>query len=96
MSWFPVVPSVLAVLLVVGGVAAIRSGWILPFQRRRVYRTELFGWAQLVMAVAFGAQAAGLLLSEGEAGYVLGVVAMLALLAGLVLAIVAQRPSPDR
>ncbi|MFJ2932640.1 hypothetical protein ACIO8G_07710 [Streptomyces sp. NPDC087219] len=96
MTWFPVVPSVLAVLLVAGGVAAVRSGWILPFQRRRVHRTELFGWAQLVMAVAFGAQAAGLLLGEGEAGYVLGVVAMLALLGGLVLAIVAQRPTPDR
>ncbi|MFF3837727.1 hypothetical protein [Streptomyces sp. NPDC001930] len=96
MSWFLVVPSVLGVLLVVGGVAAIRTGWILPFQRRRVHRTELFGWAQLVMAVAFGAQTAGQLLGEGEAGYVLGVVTMIALLGGLVLAIVAQRPSPDR
>ncbi|MET7757401.1 hypothetical protein ABZT27_22255 [Streptomyces sp. NPDC005389] len=95
MSWFLAVPSVLAVLLVAGGVAAIRTGWILPFQRRRVYRTRLFGWAQLVMAVAFAAQAAGLLLDEGEAGHVLGVVTLLALLGGLILAIVAQRPSPD-
>ncbi|MFE4308757.1 hypothetical protein [Streptomyces sp. NPDC056891] len=96
MPWFLLVPSVLGVLLVAGGVAAIRTGWILPFQRRRVHRTELFGWAQLVMAVAFGAQAVGQLLGEREARYVLGVVTVLALLSGLVLATVAQRPSPDR
>ncbi|MFF5919757.1 hypothetical protein ACFY8C_15645 [Streptomyces flavochromogenes] len=58
MSWFPIVSSVLAVLFPVGGAAAIRTGWILPFQRRRVHRPELFGWAQPVMAVAFGGRAA--------------------------------------
>ncbi|MFE5941705.1 hypothetical protein [Streptomyces sp. NPDC056480] len=96
MPWFLIVPSVLGVLLVLGGVAAIRNDWILPFQRRRVHRTRLFGWAQLVMAVAFASQAAGQLLGEGEARFVLGVVALFALLGGLVLATVAQRPSPDR
>ncbi|MFD3994464.1 hypothetical protein [Streptomyces sp. NPDC058548] len=96
MPWFLFVPSVLGVLLVVGGVAAIRTGWVLPFQRRRVSHARLFGWAQLVMAVAFGIQVGGYFLGEGEARSVLGVVALLALLGGLVLVIVAQRPSPDR
>lgn len=96
MSWSLVVPSVLGALLVAGGVAAIRNGWILPFQRRRVYRTRLFGWAQLVMAAAFAAQVAGQLLDEGEARLVPGLVALFALLAGLVLAVLAQRPTPDR
>ncbi|MCD2468563.1 hypothetical protein ACFCWD_09650 [Streptomyces sp. NPDC056374] len=96
MSWSVVVPSVLGALLVAGGVAAIRNGWILPFQRRRVYRTRLFGWAQLVMAAAFAAQVAGQLLDEGEARLVPGLVALFALLAGLVLAVLAQRPNPDR
>ncbi|MFC9340443.1 hypothetical protein ACFT0G_18165 [Streptomyces sp. NPDC057020] len=96
MSWSVVVPSVLGALLVAGGVAAIRNGWILPFQRRRVYRTRLFGWAQLVLAAAFAAQVAGQLLDEGEARLVPGLVALFALLAGLVLAVLAQRPSPDR
>ncbi|WP_055603904.1 hypothetical protein [Streptomyces aureus] len=62
MSWFPVVSSVLAVLFLVGGGAAVRTGWILPFRgrrvpRRRVPRPELFGRARSVMAVAFGIQA---------------------------------------
>ncbi|MFB6526460.1 MULTISPECIES: hypothetical protein [unclassified Streptomyces] len=96
MSWSVVVPSVLGALLVAGGVAAIRNGWILPFQRRRVYRTRLFGWAQLVMAAAFAAQVAGQLLDEGEARLVPGLVALFALLGGLVLAVLAQRPNPDR
>ncbi|MBP2580330.1 putative membrane protein AbrB (regulator of aidB expression) [Streptomyces sp. PvR006] len=96
MSWFLVVPGVLGALLVAGGVAAIRNGWILPFQRHRVHRTRLFGWAQLVMAAAFAAQVAGQLLDEGEARFVPGLVALFALLVGLVLAVLAQRPSPDR
>ncbi|WP_329275641.1 hypothetical protein [Streptomyces sp. NBC_00691] len=96
MSWFLVVPSVFAVLFAVGGTAAIRTGWILPFQRRRVHRPQLFGWAQVMMAVAFATQVGGQLLDEREPGYVLGVIALLALLGGLVLAVVAQRPSPDR
>lgn len=49
-----------------------------------------------MMAVAFATQVGGQLLDEREPGYVLGVIALLALLGGLVLAVVAQRPSPDR
>ncbi|MFD9244988.1 hypothetical protein ACFV0D_24240 [Streptomyces sp. NPDC059556] len=97
MSWSLVVPGVLGALLVAGGVAALRNGWILPFQRHRVHRTRLFGWAQLVMAAAFAAQVAGQLLDEGEEARVVpGLVALFALLVGLVLAVLAQRPSPDR
>ncbi|MEV8585615.1 hypothetical protein AB0424_01630 [Streptomyces sp. NPDC051180] len=97
MSWYLALPSlVLAVLLVLGGVAALRTGRLLPWQRRHVYRTELFGGAQLVMAAAFTVQAAAALLDDRGVRRACATVGILGILCGLVLVVLAQRPRQDR
>ncbi|APE19905.1 MULTISPECIES: hypothetical protein [Streptomyces] len=96
MQWYLIVPSALAVLFAAGGTAALRTGWIPPFQRRRVQRPRLFGWAQLVLAAAFAAQTAGYLLGDREARHAAGIVTLLALLCGLILAVAAQLSRENR
>ncbi|MFE0652623.1 hypothetical protein ACFVZH_29015 [Streptomyces sp. NPDC059534] len=96
MTWYLALPSlVLAVLLVPAGVAALRTGWMLPWQRRHVYRTQLFGWAQLVMAGAFTVQAASALLDDRALRQAASTAGVLGILCGLVLLVLAQRPRTD-
>lgn len=50
--------GVLAVFVAVLGVLAIRSGWLLPPQRKHILRPRLFGYAQLLVAAGLAAQLA--------------------------------------
>ncbi|MEU0373610.1 hypothetical protein ABZ070_25745 [Streptomyces sp. NPDC006283] len=88
-----VLVGVLAALVAVSGIAAVRSGWMLPTQRKYIVRPRLFGYAQLVIAAVLVMQIAGAVLVSGaEAqGYVryAGMALMLAV-PGLVWA--SQRP----
>ncbi|MER8237169.1 hypothetical protein ACIRQY_31590 [Streptomyces sp. NPDC101490] len=96
MSWYLAVPSaVLAVLLAAAGTAALRSGWVPPWQRRYVHRTALFGQALLVLAVAFAIQACGPLIDDPGTDSAIGVVKLLVMLGGFVLVVVSQRPRPN-
>ncbi|MEV7282365.1 hypothetical protein [Streptomyces sp. NPDC093111] len=81
---------VLGIAFLAGGIAAIRTGWLLPLQRRHVRRPELFGWAQIVMATAFFVQGGSLLL--GDAGVRMGgsTIGMGLLFIGLLASVVAQ------
>ncbi|MGW3512330.1 hypothetical protein [Streptomyces sp. NPDC000994] len=48
-----VIPAVLlALFFAASGVAAVARGWVLPMYRGRVRRVRLFGWGQLMAAVA--------------------------------------------
>ncbi|MFF3684456.1 hypothetical protein [Streptomyces sp. NPDC002187] len=58
--------AVLAVLVAVSGVAAVRTGWMLPNQRKHVIRPRLFGYAQLLLSVCLGTQLAGALFLSGS------------------------------
>ncbi|MER5308862.1 hypothetical protein ABT034_13845 [Streptomyces sp. NPDC002773] len=96
MDWYVVIPSALALLLVLSGVAALRTGWIVSWQRRRVFRPAPYGWGQLAIATAFVLQAVGQLVGDRATRAPLGVAVVLGLLGGLVLLVLAQRPRQDR
>ncbi|WP_406055425.1 hypothetical protein OG462_06755 [Streptomyces sp. NBC_01077] len=97
MSWYFAVPiALLGVLFAISGVAVLRTGRLLPWQRRHVRRTGLFGRAQLVMAAAFAIQAGGAFSGGPAARSGVGVFGGGVLLCGLVLLTLAQRPRPDR
>ncbi|MEU0402586.1 hypothetical protein ABZ318_20570 [Streptomyces sp. NPDC006197] len=96
MDWYVVVPGALALLLALSGAAALRTGWMPTWQRRRVSRTAPHGWGQLAMAAAFALQAWGQLADDSALRSGLGVATLLGLLGGLVLLVLAQAPRRDR
>ncbi|MFF2780966.1 hypothetical protein ACFVU3_39495 [Streptomyces sp. NPDC058052] len=89
MDWY-VVPGVFALLLAAGGTATLRTGWVPPWLRHKVRRVALHGWAQLVMAGSFALQSAAGFAGEPAASSAVGLVALAALLAALILLLVAQ------
>lgn len=89
--------GLMALLVAVSGVAALRSGWLLPVQRQYIIRPHLFGWAQLAIALALVIQVAGAVLVE--AGGLRSAVTMsgaAVLLGGVLLIVQAQRPARGR
>ncbi|MFD4370986.1 hypothetical protein [Streptomyces sp. NPDC058486] len=89
MDWY-ILPGAFALLLAAGGVATLRTGFVLPWLRRRVQRVAVYGWAQLIMAGSFALQSAAGFAGDPAARSAVGIVALLALLAALVLLLVAQ------
>ncbi|MFF5565971.1 hypothetical protein ACFY7Z_05335 [Streptomyces sp. NPDC012623] len=69
MSWYTLAPCAgMAVCMTVTGAAAIRTGWLFPWLRGRLFRPGLFGGALLVMAATFVLQlAGGLFVDDPEA-----------------------------
>ncbi|MFG3552632.1 hypothetical protein [Streptomyces sp. NPDC047725] len=55
----------LALLIAASGVAAVTRGWVLPANRKPIRRPHLYGWGQLVIAIALGCQAAFGLMANG-------------------------------
>ncbi|GGY26407.1 hypothetical protein [Streptomyces tanashiensis] len=96
MDWYVVVPGAIALLFAAGGVAALRTGWVFPWLRARVFRTGLYGRGQLLMAAAFAVQALAPFSDERALRSGLGIASVLALLAGLVLMVLGQRPRHER
>ena len=99
MSWYMAVPTtVLAVLAVIGGIASIRTGWVLPWMRTRILRPRVFGYAQLGASACLGLQLiGGVLFAGSDAEFFIsysGAVLMLIGLPGLIWA--AQRPGRAR
>ncbi|MGW4706049.1 hypothetical protein [Streptomyces sp. NPDC004285] len=94
MSWYLAIPSaVLAALLLAGGVAALRTGWVTPWQRRWVHRPRLFGWAMLAVAGSAAFQASTALIDPRGVGAVVQGAALGLLLAGMILLTLSQRPA---
>ena len=88
-----VLVGALAVLVAVSGIAAVRSGWMLPTQRKYIVRPRLFGYAQLVIAAVLATQIAAAVLVTGDEaqGYVgYAGMALMVAVPGLVWA--SQRP----
>ncbi|MER5215443.1 hypothetical protein ABT063_34110 [Streptomyces sp. NPDC002838] len=82
----------LALLIAASSVAAITRGWVLPTNRKPVRRPQLYGWGQLVIAVALCCQAVfGLMTNDLDArqwGTLTGSVLMVT---GIVVIAVSQR-----
>jgi hypothetical protein len=58
----------LALLIAASGIAALTRGWVLPTSRKHVTRPQLYGWGQLVIAIALCCQAAfGLMTNDLDA-----------------------------
>lgn len=55
----------LALLIATSGIAAISRGWVLPMNRSLVRRPRLYGWGQLVVAVALCFQVVFVLMTDG-------------------------------
>ncbi|MGY3334714.1 hypothetical protein ACVW0K_000813 [Streptomyces filamentosus] len=89
MDWYAV-PGAFALLLAVSGTATLRTGFVPSWLRHRVRKVALYGWAQVIMAGSFALQSVGGFAGEPAAGSLLGIVAMLSMLAGLVLLLVSQ------
>ncbi|GGW73286.1 hypothetical protein [Streptomyces xantholiticus] len=84
----------LAVFVAVLGTAAVRTGWLLPAQRKHIVRPRLFGYAQLLVAAGLAMQviAAVLVAQEQAQGYVrFAGLAVMLVAPGLIFA--AQRPA---
>ncbi|MFE9920725.1 hypothetical protein ACFYQA_03870 [Streptomyces sp. NPDC005774] len=98
------IPSVLAVLAVLvasliaaSGVAAVTRGWVLPWNRRRVYRVRLYGWGQLVLAFGLCCQVLfGLVISNLGIRSLVTLTGVGLLLTGLIVMTVSQRPGANR
>ncbi|MET7311502.1 hypothetical protein ACWD7C_30765 [Streptomyces sp. NPDC005134] len=57
MRWYVVVPlAVMSTLATIEGIAAIRTGWVLPWLRNKVSRPRLWGYASLLMAACLALQ----------------------------------------
>ncbi|MEU9856560.1 hypothetical protein [Streptomyces sp. NPDC047974] len=89
MDWY-LIPGASALLLAVSGVAALRTGFVLPWLRRRVRRVALHGWGQLVMGGSFALQSVSGFVGESAVGTAEGLVAAVSMVAALILLLVAQ------
>ncbi|SED91361.1 hypothetical protein [Streptomyces sp. TLI_105] len=96
MDRYVVIPGASALLLALSGAAALRTGWMPFWQRRRVSRPAPYGWGQPATAAAFALQARGQFADDPVLRYGLGVATLLGPLGGLVLLVLAQVPRGDR
>ncbi|MEW2636005.1 hypothetical protein AB0903_31290 [Streptomyces sp. NPDC048389] len=86
--------GVLALLVAALGILAVRTGWLLPAQRRHIVRPRMFGYAQLLVAAGLATQVvAALLVADPAAqGYVrFAGLAVMLVAPGMIWA--AQRPA---
>ncbi|MDG9720684.1 hypothetical protein [Streptomyces sp. DH24] len=87
----------LALLIAASGMAAVTRGWVLPTNRKPIRRPQLYGWGQLVMAIALCCQAVfGLMTSDLDTrqwGTLTGSVLMVT---GILVIAVSQRTTGHR
>ncbi|WP_316743045.1 hypothetical protein [Streptomyces sp. MK7] len=87
----------LALLIAASAIAAITHGWVLPTNRKPVPRPRLYGWGQLVIAIALCCQAVfGLMTDDLDArqwGTLTGSVLMVT---GIIVIAVSQRTAGHR
>ncbi|GJF25431.1 hypothetical protein [Streptomyces sp. HO565] len=88
---------VLALLIAASGVAAMTRGWVLPTNRKRIGRVQLYGWGQLVMAVALCCQAVfGLMTDDLGARQWGTLTGSLLMVTGIVVIALSQRTAGRR
>ncbi|MEV7318292.1 hypothetical protein AB0N56_35900 [Streptomyces microflavus] len=90
MNWYVAVPfAVMSMLAAVEGTAAIRTGWVLPWLRSKVFRPRLWGCASLLMAACL----ALLIFDSPRMHFPFGDLAIVGTLIALAMMWVAQRPA---
>ncbi|MCX4681754.1 hypothetical protein OG413_41875 [Streptomyces sp. NBC_01433] len=98
MRLYLAIPVVLlALLIAASGVAALTRGWVLPTNRLPVRRPRLYGWGQLVVALALCWQVAFLLLlSDPDTRQWGTLTGSVLLLTGLLVMMVSRRTGGHR
>ncbi|NEC23876.1 hypothetical protein [Streptomyces parvus] len=87
----------LALLIAASGVAALTRGWVLPTGRKHVTRPRLYGWGQLVVAVALCCQVTFGLMTIGFASRQWGTLTGSALMVtGVLVIAMSQRAAGHR
>jgi protein-S-isoprenylcysteine O-methyltransferase Ste14 len=87
----------LALLIAASAIAAITRGWVLPTNRKPIRRPQLYGWGQLIIAIALCCQGVfGLMtddLDTRQWGTLTGSVLMVT---GIIVIAVSQRTAGHR
>jgi hypothetical protein len=52
--YMAVAGALITVLMAAGGIAALTTGWVMPWRRSRVLRPRLWGFGWLICAVGWG------------------------------------------
>ncbi|MFD9501323.1 hypothetical protein [Streptomyces sp. NPDC060035] len=90
MNWYVAVPfAVMSMVVAGGGIAAIRTGWMLPRVRNKVFRPRLWGYASLLVAACLVL----LIFDSPKAHFPFGDLGMAGTLIALAMMAVAQRPT---
>ncbi|MFD3489933.1 hypothetical protein ACFWWB_05085 [Streptomyces sp. NPDC058690] len=90
MRWYVVVPfAVLSTLATAEGIAAITTGWVLPWLRNKVSRPRLWGYASLLMAACLALQ----MFDSPKTRFPFGDLGVTVGFVGLVMMVVARRPA---
>ncbi|MFC4608189.1 hypothetical protein ACFO9E_10200 [Streptomyces maoxianensis] len=97
MSWYLVAPLAgVAMLAAAEGIAAVRTGWVLPWQRSRVFRPRLWGYASLLIAACLALQTAGAVWDGPEAHVLFSGLGVTGALIALAMMWVARRSTRVR
>ncbi|MFI5634668.1 hypothetical protein ACIA8E_36035 [Streptomyces sp. NPDC051664] len=90
MRWYVVVPfAVMSTLATVEGIAAIRTGWVLPWLRNKVFRPRLWGYASLLMAACLALQ----IFDSPKTHFPIGHLGVAGGFIGSAMMVVARRPA---
>jgi hypothetical protein len=97
MVWYVLAPgAAVSVLAAVGGVAAIRTGWVLPWLRRRTFRPWLWGYGALLMSTNLALQLVGWAILSPHSQFLVGSAGFVLLLVALGLLLASQQPGRTR
>ncbi|MGW5276639.1 hypothetical protein ACWEQP_29645 [Streptomyces sp. NPDC004044] len=90
MHWYVVVPfAVMSTLAVVEGIAAIRTGWVVPWLRNKVFRPRLWGYASLLLAACLALQ----IFDSPKTHFPFGGLGVIVGFIGSAMMVVARRPA---
>ncbi|WP_158711354.1 hypothetical protein [Streptomyces sp. NRRL S-1824] len=93
MHWYVVVPFVvMSMFAAVGGIVAIRTGWVLPWLRAKVFRPRLWGYASLLIAACLAVE----MFDSPKTHFPFGDLGMAGTLIALSMVMVAGRPDRAR
>ena len=97
MKFYLAIPLVLlAMLITASGIAAVSRGWVPSWNRRRVRAPRVYGWGQLVVALALCWQLVFELAVSDDAQPAGTLIGSAILVAGLVVMLVSQLTGDSR
>ncbi|MCW2902281.1 MAG: hypothetical protein JWO67_4546 [Streptosporangiaceae bacterium] len=97
MVWYVLAPgAVVSVLGAVGGVAAIRTGWLPPWMGGKTFRPRLWGYATLLASANLAAQVVGWAIADPRSKLLIISAGSVSLLVTFGLLLASQQPGRTR